>query len=639
MRLCLILVTHLLRSVCSQEEDWNLWPLFTPLLGVSEPCLEASLEYVTLLNEALTTTEPLTVQQKNAVQMFDSNGRFPFFQEGILQDVVYIDLCDSILKPIPNCQQISDDLRYLRMPFGNANGPGSESSCKAASQAKYCHNYYQYYIPPSTSTNTSTTGHGQKNPKQSLDGFNVNDLLQKTLDVPQVRSDFEPRKTQSNLNLDPSKLVNLYELMVERNSYFSVAHRQLTTLYGNTTMFPEYKDAPIDPNKVVGMLVFLWTTRNFQNGVGQWGYTIPVSYQGMCFPSACSVEDIEINSVIYGVRFLVEGAGIIISSPVVNEGLGQLFLNMTVDQINRASVGCSDDDVYSGEWQSANYIVVTILGIIAVLILIGTVMEMYQDSNNNNGLAYQMLVAFSLKENIRFVFEVPKGAGARFGCLEGMRSLSMCWVILGHHFLFGGQHQHVKNKEYNGQIQGPQKAGGLLFEAVLQGEYSVDSFLFIGATLLSFLLLKDLDKSNGWFSSGAGVVRMILFYVNRYLRITIPYALAMAVFIGVIPLVLKDNMDAGRLAYSEAEQCASTMGYHMAYINIFPDTGGMAACMGQTWYLSCDMLLFLVSPLLIYPLWTGKFGPVRRILSILWWFTVFGASCGFAYWYIFFLID
>merc|ERR1712223_1906243 len=75
------------------------------------------------------------------------------------------------------------------------------------------------------------------------------------------------------------------------------------------------------------------------------------------------------------------------------------------------------------------------------------------------------------------------------------------------------------------------------------------------------------------------------------------------------------------------------MGYHMAYINIFPDTGGMAACMGQTWYLSCDMLLFLVSPLLIYPLWTGKFRHVRRILSILWWFTVFGASCGFAYWY------
>ena len=34
----------------------------------------------------------------------------------------------------------------------------------------------------------------------------------------------------------------------------------------------------------------------------------------------------------------------------------------------------------------------------------------------------------------------------------------------------------------------------------MQGEFSVDSFFFIGATLLSYLLLKDLDKTNGWFN-------------------------------------------------------------------------------------------------------------------------------------------
>ena len=202
-------------------------------------------------------------------------------------------------------------------------------------------------------------------------------------------------------------------------------------------------------------------------------------------------------------------------------------------------------------------------------------------------------------------------------------------VILGHHFLFGQSNLHARNKEYIGYVQG-QHGGGLAFEAVMQGEYSVDSFLFIGATLLSYLLLKDLDKSNGWFSSGAGLVRMVLFYLNRYLRITIPYALTMAVFIGVMPLVLKDSMDAGHLAYAEAEECKRVMGYNMAYINIFPDYNG--SCMGQTWYLSCDMLLFIVSPLLIYPLWTGKFGSGFKVVAILWWFLVLGASCSFAYW-------
>ena len=65
----------------------------------------------------------------------------------------------------------------------------------------------------------------------------------------------------------------------------------------------------------------------------------------------------------------------------------------------------------------------------------------------------------------------------------------------------------------------------------------MDSFLFIGATLVSYLLLKDLDKSNGWFH-GKGSVRMFLFYLNRYLRLSIPYALAIGVYVGVIPLLL-----------------------------------------------------------------------------------------------------
>ena len=204
-------------------------------------------------------------------------------------------------------------------------------------------------------------------------------------------------------------------------------------------------------------------------------------------------------------------------------------------------------------------------------------------------------------------------------------------MILGHHFLFGQYDLHVRNMEYIETVQSEQKGGGLLFEAVMQGEYSVDSFLFIGATLLSYLLLKDLDKSNGWFSSPAGFLRMVLFYLNRYLRITIPYALTMAVVIGVIPLALKDSMEPGHLAYSEAEECKRVMGYHMAYINIFPDYSG--SCIGQTWYLSCDMLLFVVSPLLIYPLWTGKFGTGFKVAAILWWTIIFGASCSFAYWY------
>ena len=127
-------------------------------------------------------------------------------------------------------------------------------------------------------------------------------------------------------------------------------------------------------------------------------------------------------------------------------------------------MGCSDDYVYSGEWRTENYIVVTLLGIIAFFILLGTAMDTYEKDKRQN-MGYQIVKAFSLKENLKFIFNVPAAGGSgRFDCLEGMRSLrekfsffskfrysyrnrklsmrnpelnsflSMTWVILGHHF-------------------------------------------------------------------------------------------------------------------------------------------------------------------------------------------------------------
>ena len=210
MRLCIILVSVLLVLVSGldpreEDEDWNLWPLITPLLGVSDQCLQASTAYVSLLSEALTTTQPLSDKQKNALEMFDSNGNFPFFHEGVLKDVAYMDLCDSILGTIPDCRQsVPEGLRYLGIPVGQANSPGSETGCKKASDAKYCHNYYQYYVPPNTQSVSQKVG---QNPKDLLNGFQVG--AQKTIDlspvINQVGSMFRPTRNHSNIDLDPSK--------------------------------------------------------------------------------------------------------------------------------------------------------------------------------------------------------------------------------------------------------------------------------------------------------------------------------------------------------------------------------------------------------------------------------------------------
>ena len=220
MRAVVLLALSLLISSSSgqeEEPDWNLWPLLTPLLGenISEQCLSASTQYIRLLQEAFTSTDPLTEDQQNAVLMFDSNGRFPFFQEGILQDFEQIDLCDSLLSLLPDCKQsLPEFLRILKIPLGNANGPGSESGCKAAKQAKYCHNYYQIVLDD---PEESDGRHSFRNQNPVMNGFIFE--VPSFTNVQNISTKSSDKNPQSRLDLDPSNFLNLLDLLVDRNHH------------------------------------------------------------------------------------------------------------------------------------------------------------------------------------------------------------------------------------------------------------------------------------------------------------------------------------------------------------------------------------------------------------------------------------
>ena len=247
------------------------------------------------------------------------------------------------------------------------------------------------------------------------------------------------------------------------------------------------------------------------------------------------------------------------------------------------------------------------------------------DTKKKDGMMFQLITAFSLYSNMEFIFQQNNQKGTnRLDCLDGIRAISMTWVILGHNFLFGAAFLHGRNVDYINAVRSDH-GGGVAFEAINNGPLSVDTFLFIGSTLLSYLLLKDLDKSNGWFHA-KGPVRVFLFYINRYLRLTIPLALTIAVYVGIIPLFINQTMGARMFALGEAHECKKSWWRHVLYINIWPDENHSTdGCIGQTWYLAFEMEWFMASPLLIYPLWRGKFGKAQKVVGILWWAIWFGA--------------
>ena len=597
------------------------WPLVTPLLGnISQACKEASQEYKDLLTQGLERQlagAPLSADQLNALRRLDSNGQMPFLQEGILQDVVEFDICEVLRAlglPGKLCDQIPDALTDLQIPFGNAAGPGLERTCRALQKSKYCHN------------NMLRLELGDEDEGYKVFMFdeasNFGDMKAMALGLPLMNEEriyetnvTEMRTRSAEMRKEKENVDQILgDRLFNKNSYMVKLHEAVTKL--SVVASADNND---DPAKLVlATVIKLWYLQNWINGPSA-GLVFP--YQGVCYPLACTEMDIHINNL--------EVAKTIFSSDNV------IAFTPLLPLPNYEEVGCTDNQKYNNEWKTENTAVVVLYCFIGFFILVGTSVDVYNRSSagkawaqmnkiDKPGIFTNILTAFSLQSNLEFIFKPPNKKGSnRLDCLEGIRAISMTWVILGHNFIFGTFLIHGRNKQYIQEIQNEEKAGGLAFEAIMQGEFSVDTFLFIGSTLLSFLLLKDLDKSNGWFHS-RGPIRIIFFYINRYFRIAIPLALSIAFFVGVSPLLITQPLRAAYLAWTEAETCKENWYRHLLFFNIWGRHDGVQdSCIGQTWYLSFDMEWFLVSPLVVYPLWLGKFGKAQRLGGMIWWCVLF----------------
>ena len=177
----------------------------------------------------------------------------------------------------------------------------------------------------------------------------------------------------------------------------------------------------MDPFRLAfSLYLSTWWAINSVNGAGLWAAAIPaLASQGMCYPSACSKDDISANNIAYARSFFPfpDKSPPIVAQPIVPDALA-IVLNVDVktkEAVQFSAIGCSDDERHSGNWKAENYVMVTILSIIGFLVFAGTTMEMairspYVDStldlSSTPGLGSKLLLAFSLISNLEFIFKV-----------------------------------------------------------------------------------------------------------------------------------------------------------------------------------------------------------------------------------------
>ena len=603
----------------SMIEDWDLWPLITPVLGdLSEECKSASEEYIRLLNETMhQTNTKLTEKHLNAMRRFDSNG--PILQEGMFGDVIEVNICDTLGGPefskwckddiLPtNICEVLDGRNFTKLcknhfpngglfpiPVGTFTSPGLERVCKRLEHSKYCKNYFVPF-----------TSYGDYN-------MSTASMMDKISQMIPVKQEKIKHNFIIKLDIDPTTLVKLSKSLVDDHGPISKWIRILTEILEK--LFGKYA-AEI----FVTYFIYLWMIQNDHYDLA---YKIPViPYHGVCYPSSCSKEEIHENNVLFAKHI---GIPIFTFTPWVNwnqyQGVDDDILN-----------GCTDDEIYTtNEWKIENYVAISLLSFIAFFVVVGTLLDIYirktvlleklEMIQKVQGKKLKLAISFSLVSNMEYIFSSAPIYEETLSCLDGMRAITLSWLILGQHFLWGQQFLHLRNFQYTVGLLNDHE-GSLEFEFITQYYYAWATFFFLGAMLLSYGLLEYLDKMNGWSPS-----KLFLLYLNRYLRVSIPYGLAIVIAVGITPLLITEPYRAANIAIREANECKQYWWKGLLYIHQwFADDRVPSGCISHTWYLSFDMEWFCISPILIiYPMWLWKRKSrdgeaIFEYVAVVWWF-------------------
>eukprot|EP00116_Pleurobrachia_bachei_P003752 sb/3464014/ len=174
-------------------------------------------------------------------------------------------------------------------------------------------------------------------------------------------------------------------------------------------------------------------------------------------------------------------------------------------------------------------------------------------------------------------------------CLNGIRVLSINWVVLGHTYMyFLGS-----NGDFGYVGEAIQRHS---FDTISNGLPSVDTFFALSGFLVAYLLLKQLTKKGQ-----LAPYEWIAYYVHRYIRLTVPFLMVILIE-GFCYQVWFTGPQKPEI--QGIPGCHKSWWTNLLYIqNLYPWTPvGTDQCVGQAWYLANDMQFYIIAPFFILPL-------------------------------------
>ncbi|XP_045481000.1 uncharacterized protein LOC123685389 [Harmonia axyridis] len=232
------------------------------------------------------------------------------------------------------------------------------------------------------------------------------------------------------------------------------------------------------------------------------------------------------------------------------------------------------------------------MAIVGSLILIGILSTVYdlnnkgESDNKSPGTLHNILKSFSFSNTCEKLttFKINEDG---FNCLNGMKVLTMCLIIMGHRIMFyissplsDPSHFEVYYRVFP-------------FILLLNGPIVVDTFFTISGFLGCYMMLLEFDKRKKMMNVG-------LVYIHRFLRLTPAYAVVLG-FYCTIFVQLGDGPFWEERIGVEHERCLASWWANLLYVNNYINVDRI--CMFQSWYLTCEIHFFLTLPFLSYLIW------------------------------------
>nr|XP_034827099.1 nose resistant to fluoxetine protein 6-like [Maniola hyperantus] len=256
---------------------------------------------------------------------------------------------------------------------------------------------------------------------------------------------------------------------------------------------------------------------------------------------------------------------------------------------NLTAVGFKYEDVYcrllnDKPWAPVDYIALIIFSIIGILIILSTYYDVHHNiiCKKDPKEANEIFISFSALTNCRRLLDIKTDPN-NIECLDGIRSLAIFWVIVGHVFLIISFMiaNPIDSLEWSQQYKSIW---------VTTATLTVDTFFLLSGLLLVFISAKKL--------TGRELIRNLpFFYLNRLLRM-FPVLAAVVLYDASFSYRIADGPLWTSFMVYNVHKCRTFWWTTLLHLQNFINPRD--ACLNVSWYLAIDVQLHILSPIVLF---------------------------------------